>query len=170
MNGTRTGGHLRRWWRRPGTRRFSRFAVSSGVAFGVSNLVFLVAYGLELTSPQVATVLAYAVGVPTNYLLTRRWTWRRRGRPPLRTELLPYAAVVTVNVVAAAVGTWAVDRWLQSIELPRVIDVALVSMTFVAINGGLFVAKYVLLDRLVFRERPTGPPSDPADRPVQRVP
>lgn len=165
-----TSGHRRPWLRRTGARRFSRYALGSVVAFGASNLVFLLFYGPGWTSPQVATVLSFAVGIPVNYVLNRRWAWERRGRPSVRTELLPYAAVIATNVVAAAAGTWAVDRWLQSIALPRAVEVLIVGTTFVVINGGLFLAKYVLLDRLVFRDRPAAPAADPADRAVQRVP
>jgi len=158
---------------RPGVRRFSRYAVGSVVAFGASNLAFLVLYGLGWTSPQVASVLAFAAGIPVNYVLNRRWAWQRRGRPALRAELLPYSGVVALSVVSSAAGTWAVDRWLQSVDLPRAVEVLLVDATFIAINGGLFLAKYVLLDRLVFRDRPTtGPPGDHG-RPavdIERVP
>jgi putative flippase GtrA len=158
-------------WDRPGVRRFSKYAVGSVVAFGASNLAFLLLYGLGWTSPQVASVLAFAAGIPVNYVLNRRWAWQRRGRPALRGELLPYSAVVALSVVSSAAGTWAVDRWLQSADLPRAVEVLLVDATFIAINGGLFLAKYVLLDRLVFRYPPTAPPGDPgvpAD--VERVP
>jgi putative flippase GtrA len=147
--------------------------VGSVVAFGASNLAFLLLYGFGWTSPQVASVVAFAAGIPVNYVLNRRWAWQRRGRPALRAEVLPYSGVVALSVVASAAGTWATDRWLQSVDLPRAVEVLLVDATFIAINGGLFLAKYVLLDRLVFRERPTtGPPGDggrPADA-VERVP
>ncbi|HSK96397.1 MAG TPA: hypothetical protein VK891_07265, partial [Euzebyales bacterium] len=91
------------------------------------------------------------------------------GKPDLRRELLPYAVVIATSVVASAVGTAAVDTWLQSMALPRLARIALVGATFAAINGGLFLAKYVLLDRLVFRPRP---PAADAERPrdVEPVP
>jgi putative flippase GtrA len=170
MNRTRTSGQQLDWLRRPGTRRFSKYALGSVVAFGASNVVFLLVYGLGWASPQVATVLSFGIGIPVNYALNRRWAWERRGRPSVRTELVPYATVIATNVVAAAAGTWAVDRWLQSIALPRAVEVLVVGATFVLINGGLFLAKYVLLDRLVFRDRPAVAGVEPADRAVQRVP
>ena len=142
---------LHEWWRRPSIQRFSRYFIGSVVAFGASEVVFLTVYGLRWASPQVATVWSFAAGIPTNYLLNRRWTWQRRGLPPLRSELLPYAAIVSISVVSSAVGTAAMDRWLQSVTLPRAAEILLVGATFAAINGGLFLAKYVLLDRLVFR-------------------
>lgn len=157
----RRAADLHVWWRRPGVLRFSRYAVGSVVAFAVSQLVFLLFYGPRWTSPQVASVLAFGAGAPVNYMLNRRWAWQRRDRPALRRELLPYAGIVSMSVAASAVGTWGVDRWLQSIALPRVAEVIIVGATFALINGGLFLAKYVLLDRL-FR----GGSRDSGDRPV----
>jgi putative flippase GtrA len=141
------------WTHRPGIRRFSKYAVGSVVAFGASNLAFLLVYGSGLASPQVASVLAFATGIPVNYVLNRRWAWQRRGRPGVRDEVLPYAGVVALSVVATAVGTWGVDRLLSDANLTRAATVVLVDAAFVAINGGLFLAKYFLLDRLVFRDR-----------------
>ena len=162
-------GRARALAQRPGVRRFSRYAVGSVVAFGASNVAFLLLYGLGLTSPQVASVLAFAAGIPVNYVLNRRWAWQRRGRPGLRDELLPYAAVVATSVIGSAVGTWAADRWVQSADLPRALEVGVVDAAFVAINGTLFLVKYVLLDRVVFRERTTT--ATPTDgRAVERVP
>lgn len=178
MSSTRDGvappaaGGLRRLHEarhRPGVRRFSRYAVGSVVAFGASNLAFLLLYGLGLTSPQVASVLAFAAGIPVNYVLNRRWAWQRRGRPGLRDELLPYAAVVATSVISSALATWAADRWVQTVDLPRAVEVGIVDATFVVVNGSLFLIKYVLLDRLVFRDRsPAADATDP--RAVERVP
>jgi putative flippase GtrA len=161
-------GRARAIARRPGVRRFSKYAVGSVVAFGASNVAFLVLYGLGLTSPQVASVLAFAAGIPVNYVLNRRWAWERRGRPGVRDELLPYAAVVATSVIGSAVGTWAADRWVQSADLPRALEVGFVDAAFVAVNGTLFLLKYVLLDRLVFRERTTAtaPTDERAAEPV----
>ena len=127
-------------------------------------------YGLELGSPTAATVCAFAVGIPINYILNRRWAWVRRGRPGLRDELLPYAAVIATSVISSAVATGAVDAWLRTVSLPRLAEVALVGATFAAVNGGLFLAKYVLLDRLVFRGRSRQPADGPPQRDVEPVP
>lgn len=142
--------------RHPGVRRFSRYVLGSGVAFGASQLTFLTLYGLGLAGPEVASVAAFAAGVPVNYVLNRRWAWRRRGRPDLLGELLPYAAVIAVSIVATALGTATAERALAGIALPRVIDVLLVGGTFGAINAALFVVKFTLLDRLVFNRRGRG--------------
>lgn len=156
-------------WRQPGVQRFWRYALGSVIAFGASESAFLTVYGLELGSPRAATFWAFAAGIPTNYVLNRRWAWQRRGRPSLRREVLPYALVVATSIVASAAGTTAVDGWLETTAVPRVAQILLVGATFALINGGLFLGKYVLLDRLVFRDPPM-PPDGAHQRDVERVP
>lgn len=161
---TSRAADVRAWSHRPGVRRFSKYAVGSAVAFGASNLAFLLCYGTGWTSPQVASVLSFGAGIPVNYVLNRRWAWQRQGRPGMRDELVPYAGVVALSIAATALGTWGVDRLLTSADLSRVVEVALVDAAFIGISGGLFLAKYVLLDRLVFRDRPAPPPTDDPPR------
>lgn len=150
----RRGVRLHDLWGRPGVQRFWRYALGSVIAFAASESAFLVVYGFELGGPHIATLWAFAAGIPVNYVLNRRWAWKRRGRPGLRDELLPYVVVIAASIVASAAGTSAVDEWLQTASLSSLARIALVGATFAAINGGLFLAKYVLLDRLVFRDRP----------------
>lgn len=164
----RLGVRLHDLWARPGVQRFWRYSLGSVIAFGASESAFLTVYGLDLGSPQVATLWAFAAGIPTNYVLNRRWAWQRRGRPSIRREIVPYAVVVATSIVASAVGTAAVDGWLEAASVPRVARIAVVGATFALINGGLFLAKYVLLDRLVFRDRPRQPDARRPD--VEPVP
>lgn len=164
------GVRLHDLWKRQGVQRFWRYSLGSVVTFGVSQLVFLVVYGLQWASPQIATLWSFAAGIPVNYILNRRWAWRRRGRPGFREELLPYAAVIAISIVASALATSAVDAWLQTADLPRAAGILLVGTTFAAINGGLFLAKYVLLDRLVFRDRRRPGRRSGQPRDVERVP
>jgi putative flippase GtrA len=166
----RLGVRLHDLWMQPHVQRFWRYALGSVIASVASQVAFMTVYGLELGSPTVATVCAFAVGIPINYILNRRWAWVRRGRPGLRDELLPYAAVIATSVFASAVATGAVDAWLQTVSLPRLAEVVLVGATFAAVNGGLFLAKYVLLDRLVFRGRSRRPADGQPQRDVEPVP
>ena len=166
----RLGVRLHDLWMQPHVQRFWRYALGSVIASVASQVAFLTVYGLELGSPTVATVCAFAVGIPINYVLNRRWAWVQRGKPGLRDELLPYAVVIATSIIASAMATGAVDAWLKTVALPRLAEVALVGTTFAAVNGGLFLAKYVLLDRWVFRGRSRQPADGRHRRDVERVP
>jgi putative flippase GtrA len=166
----RLGVRLHDLWAQPHVQRFWRYAIGSVIASIASQVAFLTVYGLELGSPLVATVWAFAVGIPINYVLNRRWAWVRRGKPGMREELLPYALVIGTSIVVSAWATDAVDAWLLTVSLPRLAKVAIVGITFAVVNGGLFLAKYVLLDRLVFRGRSRRPVDDQPQPDVEPVP
>lgn len=166
----RSGVRLHGLWMQPHVQRFWRYALGSVIASVASQVAFMTVYGLDWGGPTIATVCAFAVGIPINYVLNRRWAWAQRGKPGLRDELLPYAAVIATSIIASAVATGAVDAWLATMSLPRLADVLLVGATFAAVNGGLFLAKYVLLDRLVFRGRSRQPAGDQPQRDVEPVP
>lgn len=166
----RLGVRLHDLWAQPHVQRFWRYAIGSVIASIASQVAFLTVYGLGLGSPLAATVCAFAVGIPINYVLNRRWAWVRRGRPGVRDELLPYVGVIATSIIASAAATDAVDAWLLTVSLPRLAKVGLVGTTFAVVNGGLFLAKYVLLDRLVFRGRPHPPADESRQRDVEPVP
>lgn len=129
-----------------------RYSASSVIAGAISELAFLICYWLG-TPPVVASVVAFAAGAVPNYILNRRWAWRRTGRADRIRELLPYAVIVVVTAAAAALMTTAADHWLRDRIESHVWQTLLVSATFLGTYGVMFVLKFVLFDRLVFGPR-----------------
>lgn len=151
---------------RPRLLRWARFATASVAAGIISTGTLLVLYGFELTSPQAASVIAYFAGAVPNYLMSRTWTWRGRGRrKPLR-EIVPYAAVVATTTVTAALLTGYTDEHVHLLTSLRWLQVLLVGGVFVGTYAVMFVVKFLLLDRLVFTgQRPhPQPPGRPSSR------
>lgn len=138
---------------RPHLLRWARFATASVVAGVISTGTLMVLYGFDLTSPQVASVIAYFAGAVPNYLLSRAWTWRGRGhRTPLR-ELLPYAVVVATTTATAALLTGYTDDHVHQLTSLHWLQVLIVGGVFVGTYATMFVVKFLLLDRYVFTAR-----------------
>jgi putative flippase GtrA len=149
-------------WRRPVAIRLARFTAGSVVAAAISEAVFVLVYGPAGAGPRVAAVVAFFAGAIPNWALNRRWTWQRRGRPRMKREVLPYAAVVVATAVAATALTGLADGWVRDLEAPRTIQVALVAMAFLLPYGAVFLLKFLLFDRLVFSDPLRPPAADPA--------
>ncbi|CAA9435621.1 MAG: hypothetical protein AVDCRST_MAG35-2888 [uncultured Quadrisphaera sp.] len=134
-----------------------RYAGGSGVAAVCSEVAFLLLYGPLGASPGVASVVGWLAGAVPNYWLNRSWTWRRRGRPSLRREVLPYVAIILATV-ALAVGATSAVHAATAGAVTGAWRVVLVNGTFLAVYALVFVLRYALLDRL-FRglEGPPGP-------------
>lgn len=134
----------------PRILRWARYTTASVVAGIISTGTLLVLYGLDLVSPQAASVIAFLAGAVPNYLLSRAWTWRGRNRrKPLR-EIVPYAAIVVATTVAAAMLTGVTDEHVHLLTSLRWLQVLLVGGVFVGTYVAMFVVKFLLLDWLVF--------------------
>jgi putative flippase GtrA len=134
-------------------RRLSTYTAGSVIAAACSELVLVVCYaGLHL-APAVSSTLAWVGGAVPNYWLNRRWTWQRRGRPSLRGEVLPYAAIILATLLLAALVTKGVDAWLRDADVSGTTRTVAVAVAFAAVYVVMFAVRYLLLDRLF---RPPG--------------
>lgn len=134
-------------------RRLTRYGTGSVIAGVISETAFLLVYGAGLAGPRVASAVAFLAGAIPNYVLNRSWTWERRGRPDPVRELLPYAAVVLTSVLVASAVTSFADRNVGALTTSRPLQVALVTISFAATYGVLFILKFVVFDRLLFADR-----------------
>jgi putative flippase GtrA len=131
--------------------RLFRYAAGSGVAALASEVTFVVVFGVAHAPTAVATLAAFLAGALPNWVLNRRWAWSRRDQVSVRREVLPYVAIVLGALVITTAATTLVDSLTSG--LSHWVRVCLVDGTFIAVTGGLFVAKFVLFDRVVFHRR-----------------
>ncbi|TCC53043.1 GtrA family protein [Kribbella capetownensis] len=128
---------------------WAKYSASSVIAGVISELAFALCYWVG-ARPLWASVVAFLAGALPNYVLNRRWAWGRTGRADRTRELLPYAIIVVVTALAAALATSAADHWLRDRIDSHVWQTVLVSATFLGTYGVMFILKFVLFDRFVF--------------------
>lgn len=136
---------------------WGRYTAASVIAGVISELVFLVAYWFE-AAPVVASVVAFVAGAVPNYLMNRRWAWRRTGTPHPVRETLPYVVIIVSTALVAILATTLADRWVAAHVGSHGLQVILVGAAFLGTYGAMFVLKFVLFDRLIFAGRRTGTP------------
>ncbi len=149
------------WWTRAWESRhrrlLTRYATGSAASTVVSQGVLALLYAVG-TNVTAASFLAYVSGVPVNYLLQRRWTWGERAGGA---RLVRYLVTVGISGVVVAALTTVSERLITAGGWSRPVEVALVTVSFLAVNGLVFLGKYVLFDRVVFAE-PPAPAGDDA--------
>lgn len=128
-----------------------RYTGGSAVAFLTSEITLVACYSVGLLGTTGATVAAFFAGAIPNYALNRRWVWERRGRVRIGREIVLYAAVSLVSLVAAAAATGWADQAASGSKATRT---ALVAAAYLVTYGVLFVAKFVAFEMVVFAERP----------------
>lgn len=103
------------------------------------------------TSPTLASTAAFVAGAIPNYFLTRSWAWGRRGKPTPR-ELIPYFVVIGATGIAS-VGLTTVAGWLtEPLGISGFLRIVVLDAAYLASYSLVFFMKFLLLDRLVFRD------------------
>jgi putative flippase GtrA len=129
--------------------RFGRFAVAAISAFVTTEVVLTICAGpLQLTATW-ATLISWFSGALVSYLLSR-WAWKRKGRPNLLRETLPFwivsAMVVAILTVATKFGYHSAG-WLHLRGAERVLYVDVV---YGVANIGTFLLRFLFFHYVLF--------------------
>ncbi len=128
-----------RWW---------RYAVTSAVATGVSETTLLVVYGLHLAAASWAAVLASLAGTVPSYAMSRYWIWPEADRQRPGRQAVAYWVVALVSLGVSSVATGIAGANAPGAGAARL---AVVGLAYVGTYGGLWVAKFVVYQRFLFR-------------------
>jgi putative flippase GtrA len=129
--------------------RFGRFAVAALAAFVTTEVVLSICAGpLRLTATW-ATLIAWFSGAVVSYVLSR-WAWKRRGRPNLVRETLPFWIVSAMVIVVLTLATkfgYHSSGWLHLRGAERVLYID--GVAGVA-NLGTFVLRFLFFHYVLF--------------------
>jgi putative flippase GtrA len=165
--GVALGTRLRAGLRAQLAATLGKFAVGSVVATLVSQLVFILCYGVAGLPAFGAGVIAFVAGSVPAYLVNRYWTWRHdpEGNVVAGHRLLPYYTVMIGCALASSGLTELADHFIRPIVAGDVARTAVIDVCYLASFGLMFVVKFVALDRIVFaRNRTHARRPDESDR------
>ncbi len=143
-------------WLRTGRlgRKLTRYSIGSVVAVATSEVVFSACYGFGWLGTTASSVVAFVAGAIPNWVLNRRWAWQRRGRVRIGREVILYAGISVVSLVAAAVSTKLASRAAPEVTANHDLKVALVALAYLASNAVLFGLKFGMYEVVVFTDKP----------------
>jgi putative flippase GtrA len=132
-------------------RRITRYTLGSVVALVTSIVVFALLYDMGVgTTP--ASVAAFLAGAVPNWVLNRRWAWNVRGRVKVGREVIGYAAISVLALLASSAGTAWTHHVVRGVS-GHGLRVVLVTLSYVAVQVILFGVKFLAYDLWVFSER-----------------
>lgn len=99
--------------------------------------------------PVASNVFAVSVGAIPAYLLSRYWVWERRGRNHLWREVVPFWALALLGFALSTTVVWWIDARFDPSPLA-------VNLANLAAFGVVWMAKFVVLDRVLFRPGEAG--------------
>jgi putative flippase GtrA len=140
----------------PQTTLVTRIARCLGVSV-ISTIVSVtmlaattLGFGLQA---WLANVLATAVATVPSYHLNRRWTWGKRDASDLWREIMPFWLLSFAGLVLSTVAVALTDSWLHGVHLGQPFDTLLIITAHLSGFGILWVAQFVLLERILFVDR-----------------
>ncbi len=115
------------------------------VLTGVSTLAFC--HAVLHWSAVRSNITAWAVSAVPAYLLSRAWVWQQSGSHRISGEVLPFWILALIGLLCS---TFVVNLVEQHTERTLFILVGNISA-----YGVVWVAKYVFLDKVMWRHRPS---------------
>jgi len=93
-----------------------------------------------------AVLIAWMVSTIPAYLLSRHWVWQQRGSNSMKAEVAPFWILALIGLGFSGLCVWTAGIFTEN-------SFVLIGVNFCA-YGVVWVAKYVVLDRLMWGTRP----------------
>lgn len=133
-----------------GGQKLWRYSVASIVAVIVSEICLVVFNGAIGMSAVVSSSLATSIAAVPNYYLNRKWAWGKHGRSHLLKEVLPFWGLAFAGWALSTVAVYLTDRYAKHHHFAHAWTTALVAVVYVGAFGVLWIAKFVIFNRLLF--------------------
>lgn len=147
------------WSRTDEGRKWVRYSMVSVVSVVVSQILLLLAFGALHLSARSANIWAVCLSAIPSYYLNRSWAWGKKGRSHLLKEVLPFW---TMALIGLAFSTWAADfaeSHAHSVTTSHLATTLIVMTASLGAFGVLWIAKFVILNKLMFGSHPQDLPA-----------
>jgi len=145
------------WWRwltrTPFSAKMTKYALSSGLAFMLSNLTFAFCYWLGLGTTACSVIAFFSAAIP-NWIMNRRWAWQQTGRAPVK-QIVAYASVSVVVLIVTSLTTGLTNHEVVVNHVPNHHGLRLLIVTgsFVLVTVALFFVKFAIYEFVIFSGR-----------------
>lgn len=127
-------------------RKAARYSAVSVVGVALTQVLLLLGHGMFGLAAERANVAAVLLTSIPVFFLNRAWVWQLRGPSSMRREVLPFWAFTVAGLVLSTLAVAGVASVTDS--------TVAVSVANVGAFGVLWVAKFVVLDGVVFAADP----------------
>ncbi len=129
--------------------RFGRFTVAAISAFATTEIVLTICAGPLALTATWASLISWFSGALVSYVLSR-WAWKRKRRPSLLKETLPFwvvSAMVVVILLLATKFGYHSSGWMHLRGAERVLYVDAV---YGVANVGTFLLRFLFFHYVLF--------------------
>jgi len=129
--------------------RFGRFTIAAITAFATTELVLTICAGPLQLSATWASLIAWFSGALVSYVLSR-WAWKRKGRPNLLKETLPFWVVSAMVIVVLTLATKFAYHSASWMGLTGAARVLYVDLVYAVANLGTFLLRFLFFHYVLF--------------------
>lgn len=130
--------------------KFIRYSMVSAVAIGISQVTILVCTWLFHLSGVASNAIGAVASTPASYELNRKWAWGKHGKSHLWREVVPFWSLTIAGLVASTGTTALADSELGSHHVIGLERSLIIMAASLFAWGVIWVAKFVIFNRLVF--------------------
>src|ERR1700730_18353569 len=134
-------------------RRLVRYATVSVISTVVSLTILGILVATSATTAGWANVVATAAGTVPSFELNRHWVWSRSGPRSLLAEIGPFCALSFAGLGISTLAVSVAAGWASSAGLGATARTRAAEAANIASFGTLWVAQYLILDRVLFTPR-----------------
>ena len=137
------------WYDTPEGKKKVRYALVSVVSVPVGEIGVLV-FNLVGLSAVLAALLGNSCGAVPSYILNRYWVWGKNDKNNLFTEILPFWIITLVGILFSLYTAHVAGQYTKHHHIGGAERLAILLIANLAAFGILWVAKYVLFNRVLF--------------------
>lgn len=143
------------WYKTHEGRKKVRYALVSVVAVPVGT-VGVVVFNVVQSSALVGAVLGNSLGAIPSYLLNRYWVWQKGDKNRLFAEILPFWIVTLIGIAFSGYVGHLAGQFTHRHHIAGLGRAGILAAANLAGFGVLWVAKFLLFDRVLFAVRRHG--------------
>lgn len=136
--------------RTPTGRKAVKYTMVSVISVAVSQVAMITAFGLFHWSARWSAVFATSMGAIPSYYLNRSWVWGKSGRSHLMKEILPFWALAFLGMAFSTVTSGLAEDYVKDHRLSHLMETAIVTGAFFGAFAVLWLAKFVLFNKVLF--------------------
>jgi putative flippase GtrA len=146
--------------------KLARYTAVSAISSSISWTILGVLVLTGATTAGWANVIATAAGTVPSFELNRRWVWGKRGTRSLLAEVGPFTVLSFTGLALSTVAVSVAAGWASSLGLGTTARAVAAEAASIATFGTLWVAQYLLLDRVLFASATHGARPAPLPAPA----
>jgi putative flippase GtrA len=136
-----------------------RYSAVSAIATSISLTILGTLVATRAVSPGWANVIATGVATVPSFELNRRWVWAKKGRRSLHKEAVPYFALTFLGLGLSTLAVSTATGVASTHHAGTAARTVVALLANLAGFGTVWIAQYVVLDKVLFRPARPAPSS-----------